>query len=264
MFCKKAFSFAILGSMQMRKQGQTSGNSDDAEFEIVAAWAVGEIGSGNHWAFARLVQHRFYRNLLVSCILRSCNVRSFPHLEFEDFIQEISMKVFRGIRDHKYRPGVKFSTWVWCIAHNHCKDVFRKMKRECEHTVAWHPGVEEDSRLVVEPARFSNLMMVIARFLGKQSPSDAAVWKNYLEGFSFNHIQALVFKNVNGNGKNARKRLARIEDRIRSEFQRPLALDAMLRCLAESCPAPAGSGKACIQAKLPGAHRARVRQIPGE
>lgn len=47
----------------------------------------------------------------------------------EDFFQEVFIKIIDTLRKGSYNEEGKFSSWAMRIAHNHCVDHFRKVKR---------------------------------------------------------------------------------------------------------------------------------------
>jgi len=47
--------------------------------------------------------------------------------ESEDFLQEIFVKVYRNLNN--FKPGLKFSSWIYRIAHNHVISHWRKTQK---------------------------------------------------------------------------------------------------------------------------------------
>ena len=61
-------------------------------------------------------------------VLRLCTSLLSNAVQAEDAAQEIFIKAYRSLRS--FRGGSKFSTWLYRIAANHCKDLLRKRSRE--------------------------------------------------------------------------------------------------------------------------------------
>jgi RNA polymerase sigma-70 factor (ECF subfamily) len=44
----------------------------------------------------------------------------------QDFLQDLFVKVIE--KNHLFRPGARFSTWIFTVAHNLCKNEYRRME----------------------------------------------------------------------------------------------------------------------------------------
>lgn len=80
-----------------------------------------ECRGQNETAFRRLVE--MYQSMVYTFAFRMlCNED-----DAKDAVQETFIKVWKNI--HKYDPDLKFSTWLFAIASNHCCDKLRFRKR---------------------------------------------------------------------------------------------------------------------------------------
>ena len=72
-------------------------------------------------AFAYIIDR--YENKLLNYILRISN---FHINDAEDVLQDVFIKVYRNL--HDFDPNLKFSSWIYRIAHNQVISQFRKNK----------------------------------------------------------------------------------------------------------------------------------------
>jgi RNA polymerase sigma-70 factor, ECF subfamily len=84
--------------------------------ELVAATLA-----GHHDAFGTLVER--YDRAVYNLALRTMRDSE----EAKDVTQETFFKAFRSLRT--YRPGAKFSTWIFAIAYHACCDRLARRKR---------------------------------------------------------------------------------------------------------------------------------------
>ena len=77
---------------------------------------------GNQKAFNRIIDH--YKRPLFSFILKMVNNKEVA----EDIFQETFMRVIKNIQQYKEKGC--FSSWLFHISHNLCKDHWRKIAKE--------------------------------------------------------------------------------------------------------------------------------------
>ena len=94
---------------------------------------IQSILSGDREAYADLVREYQGR------VLRLCTSLLCDPTFAEDAAQEIFLKAYKGLA--KFRGDASFSTWLYRIAANHCKDLLRKRIRE--KTESWETLLEE-------------------------------------------------------------------------------------------------------------------------
>ncbi|MBN2294641.1 MAG: sigma-70 family RNA polymerase sigma factor [Pirellulales bacterium] len=83
-----------------------------------------EVGEGNAAAFEELMLR--YQVRLLNVITHIVGSRD----QAEDLVQEVFLRVFRARKT--YKPGAKFSTWLFTIANNVCANAIRTLARRHE------------------------------------------------------------------------------------------------------------------------------------
>ena len=111
---------------------------------------IQQILSGDTDAYASIV--RDYQAKVIGLCLSLLNNST----QAEDAAQEIFIKVYRSLRS--FRGDSSFSTWLYRIAANHCKDLLRKKSREKTESLdalieasgdaqkPWEPALEPPSK----------------------------------------------------------------------------------------------------------------------
>ncbi len=100
-----------------------------------AMWRVQQ--TDDHAAFARLVER------WEAPIQRLCARMTGDLHRAEDLAQEAFARVFA--KRHAYEPGGKFSTWLWRIALNLCRDELRRRQRHPELSLETGGDTDETS-----------------------------------------------------------------------------------------------------------------------
>lgn len=70
------------------------------------------------------------------------------HEDCEDLVQETFLRVFRS--RHSYKRIAKFSTWMYTIALNLAKSLYKKKQRMTTVTIHKDPGDPEDRKMDIE------------------------------------------------------------------------------------------------------------------
>ena len=83
---------------------------------------IEQVLRGNHKAYAELV--RAYQ----ARVLRLCTSLLDNETEAEDAAQEIFFKAYQSLAS--FRKESAFSTWLYRISVNHCRDLLRKRSRQ--------------------------------------------------------------------------------------------------------------------------------------
>ena len=84
-------------------------------------------------AFGALIDR--YESRLMGYVLR---ISSFRVEEVEEILQEVFVKAWKNLRG--FDSSLKFSSWLYRIAHNETISSFRKYKsRGQDQTVSWNP-----------------------------------------------------------------------------------------------------------------------------
>ncbi len=95
------------------------------------------------------VWREYYARLVVFVSLFDFGAPDGAHQEREDLVQEIMVKVMVNL--HRYNPRYAFTTWIYSVARNHCRDWARRQRvrarhaapHEVEETASCLPGPEE-------------------------------------------------------------------------------------------------------------------------
>ncbi len=66
-----------------------------------------------------------YENKLRNYVFRLTNI---SNEDSEDLLQEIFLKIYINLNEFKLNDEIKFSSWIYRIAHNHVISNFRKLK----------------------------------------------------------------------------------------------------------------------------------------
>jgi RNA polymerase sigma-70 factor (ECF subfamily) len=97
---------------------------------------------GNEEAFNLLVKR--YEDRLHNFLYRYTH----NHQDCEDLVQETFFRVFRS--RHSYERIAKFSTWMYTIAINLAKSLYKKKKRMTKVTIHKDPDDSEDRPMKLE------------------------------------------------------------------------------------------------------------------
>ena len=117
-----------------------------AQGEPTDEWLMMRVSSGRESALEQLMKR--YHGPLLAFINRQTD------LEAEDIYQESWMRVIRGART--FDPGRKFSTWLFQIALNQCRDACRRREskprtvelREIEAKIGAWPEATDDGEIL--------------------------------------------------------------------------------------------------------------------
>jgi len=150
-------------------------------------------------AFYSLIKR--YEPVLLRYIHRMASV---DRQEAEDLLQDIFIKLYRNLNG--FDTGLKFSSWVYRIAHNEIISQYRK-KKSTQYSVELDAGDDESDSLVnflsstlnVESEYIDREKAVLVRTaFEKLAPKyrDVLVLR-YFEDFSYNEISDILRKYFN-------------------------------------------------------------------
>lgn len=123
----------------------TEPSVEQEDFELVRKFKQ----DGDLLAFESLFRrHQQYVAGLCLSLLRS-------HAEAEDALQEIFIKVYRGLA--AFEPKVTFRGWLYRITVNHCRDLIDQRVRRAEES-----GDELLATIAILPKQESQLVATIA------------------------------------------------------------------------------------------------------
>lgn len=144
-----------------------------------------QIALGDHAAFSELylryksrMYYYFYRMLGNSAE------------QANDFLQELFMKLIE--KPESYNPSYNFSTWLYSIANNMCKNEYRRrdVRQEYNSVEAREPQVELLNESSIEPEQAIEKIFETLDLLGEEHRS--AFLLRYREGFSIREVAEIL------------------------------------------------------------------------
>ena len=144
-----------------------------------------QIVSGDQAAFSELyhrykgrMYYYFYRMLGNSAYLAN------------DFLQELFLKLVE--KPESYNSSYNFSTWLYSVANNMCKNEYRRRNIHQEyHTLeALEPQLDFQSQVSIEPDRLVEKIFQTLDHLGEEHRS--AFLLRYREGFSVREVAQIL------------------------------------------------------------------------
>jgi RNA polymerase sigma-70 factor, ECF subfamily len=177
--------------------------------------------AGNEFAFEQLVRrHQQHVFDLVGSILRQTRRLE----DVEDVAQQIFLKTYRSIR--KFDQRAAFSTWLYRIAVNECRDHLRKQKARplvyeadlSEEQVSRLDGIASSARPCDGPSEHIEANESLDRLLGSLSEQDRQLLLlREIQGFSIQELADILDLNVN----TVKIRLFRARGRIADACRQP-------------------------------------------
>ncbi len=141
---------------------------------------IQRICSGEREAYSDLV--RLYQ----SRVLRLCTSLLGDANSAEDAAQDVFLKVYRVLPT--FRGDASFSTWLYRIAANHCKDLLRKRKRE--KTESWEGLLEKHGDTIEQ--------MLAVKESPKPSAGDAELVEKVLSQLAPDYRIILTLREAQG------------------------------------------------------------------
>lgn len=142
------------------------------------------ISNGNNDAFNNLYSR--YKDRLLYYFYRML----FQDKELaKDFVQEIFIKIIN--KPHLYNPNMKFSTWIFSVANNMCKNEYRrqdirKNTISCENPDTFNNEDFSDNNH--EPA----IKLIFTQLERFDESHKSAFLLKYREGFSIDEISNVL------------------------------------------------------------------------
>jgi len=141
---------------------------------------VQRVRAGQRDDYAHLVRKYQER------VLRLCTSLLNHATTAEDAAQEIFLKAYQAL--DTFRGDASFSTWLYRIAANHCKDLLRKRSRE--KTESWEALVEAQGEQVQQ--------LLTSTEDPKSVPADAELVERILSHLPPNYRLILTLREVQG------------------------------------------------------------------
>lgn len=134
---------------------------------------------------------RRYEGALMRYLRR---ITGFGEADLEDVLQEVFIKVYRNLNG--FDGGLKFSSWIYRIAHNHAISAYRKSKARPEIVMDEEGAVKLSSEMDVKE-EVSRVMLreKVAEMMGKLDAKyrDVLVLR-FVEDKSYREISDILKK----------------------------------------------------------------------
>ena len=107
-----------------------------------------------------------------------------------DFLQELFMKLIE--KPESYNPAYVFSTWLYSVANNMCKNEYRKrgIRQEYQEAEALEPQIDYLSDSTIEYEQVVEKIFATLDLLGEEHRS--AFLLRYREGFSIKEVAEIL------------------------------------------------------------------------
>ena len=144
-----------------------------------------QIVSGDHAAFSELY-HR-YKGRMYYYFFRMLGNSS---AQANDFLQELFMKIIE--KPDRYNPAFTFSTWLYSVANNMCKNEYRsrEVRKEYHETEALNTQIDLMNEPCVDPEMVVEKVFQTLNDLGDEHRS--AFLLRYREGFSIKEVAEIL------------------------------------------------------------------------
>lgn len=107
-----------------------------------------------------------------------------------DFLQELFMKIIE--KPESYNPAFSFSTWLYSVANNMCKNEYRRrgIRQEYHEMEASQPQIDYLNESTIAPEQVIEKIFETLGFLGEEHRS--AFLLRYREGFSIREVAEIL------------------------------------------------------------------------
>lgn len=118
---------------------------------------------------------------------------TYDKQETEDLVQEVFIKMINNIEKYIKKINIKFSTWLFTIAHNTVIDYLRK--KRSQNTIS----IEEESTFVIDKNSIEEIIIKnesiasIKQVMNSLSPeARSIIYLRYYVGFSYKEISKIT------------------------------------------------------------------------
>lgn len=173
------------------------------------------IVSGDQGAFSQLYLR--YKDRMYYYFYRMLGNSSE---QANDFLQELFLKLIE--KPESYNPDFSFTTWLYSVANNMCKNEYRKrnVRQEYQEFEALQPKLDFVNESTIEPEQLIEKIFETLNDLGKEHQS--AFLLRYREGFSIKEV-AEILELPEGTVKSrlfyAKKQLSEKLDYLKNEIE---------------------------------------------
>ncbi len=179
------------------------------EYELVK-----KASKGDSSAFERLMQEQ--EKKMYSLALFMCDNN---HADAQDCVQDAMLRIFRSIGG--FKGDASFSTWVYRITVNSCRDFHRRNKAWRTNTTSLDVMTEngfspEDERMLPEEEVLMDELSTDVRDAIVKLPRDMkeAVILRDIHGFAYEDIASMLQTNVG----TIKSRISRGREKLRKEI----------------------------------------------
>lgn len=143
------------------------------------------IVSGEQTAFSELY-HRYKERMYYYFYRMLGNSQEHAN----DFVQELFMKLIE--KPEKYNPGYSFTTWIYSVANNMCKNEYRRrgIRQEYIELEVKEEKIEFLNDASIEPEQVIEKVFETLNLLGEEHRS--AFLLRYREGFSIREVAEIL------------------------------------------------------------------------
>jgi len=144
-----------------------------------------QIISGDHAAFSELYSR--YKGRMYYYFFRMLGNSTE---QANDFLQELFMKIIE--KPECYNPTYNFSTWLYSVANNMCKNEYRRrgIRQEYFENEALEPKIDFVNDALIEPEQVVEKVFETLNLLGEEHRS--AFLLRYREGFSIREVAEIL------------------------------------------------------------------------
>ncbi len=144
-----------------------------------------QIVSGDQAAFSELY-HR-YKSRMYYYFFRMLGNSAE---QANDFLQELFMKIVE--KPESYNPDYSFSTWLYSVANNMCKNEYRRrgIRLEYQETELLEPQIDFLREPAIKPEQLIEKIFETLGCLGEEHRS--AFLLRYREGFSIREVATIL------------------------------------------------------------------------
>lgn len=183
------------------------------EVFINAEELIPKILSGDTSAYAEIVRAHQTK------VLGLCTSLLGNATQAEDAAQEVFIKAYQSLRS--FRGDSAFSTWLYRITANHCKDLLRKRSRE--KTESLDAMMEESAEGVqrlfepsFDPSGVAGASDLIEKLLSSLSPDERLILTlREVQGLSYQEISSTLQCSLDAVKARLRRARQTLEEKVR-------------------------------------------------
>ena len=182
---------------------------------------IRSILEGNREAYAELIQ------AYQAKVLRLCSALLRDPTLAQDAAQDIFLKTYQALGS--FRGGAAFSTWLYRIAANHCKDLLRQRTRQ--RIESWEALIEEQGEMLQvllthpgDPRAAVVSADLIERVLSQLAPEERLILTlREMEGLSYQELAEALACSIDAVKARLRRARQTLHEKLR-HISRPTSV----------------------------------------